>query len=104
MNSRRLDRECSDNDMDCLIYWALHDAVADARPSPQVWERVQQRIADDAGVVALNYFARCGALLWRLLDLWLNAPVPRDLSKRSWQQRTLARALVAEPGLLHSWI
>ena len=52
MSSHSVDRDqIIDDNLDGLIGWALQDAVSGTEPSPQVWERIQQRVVD--GVEAL---------------------------------------------------
>jgi hypothetical protein len=95
MNLRRVDRDQSSNDnVDRLIRWALHDSVAGAEPSPQVWERIQQSITDQAKSQAVSA-PRWYEILFRYLAArWLvgaGAPSPvRGDPRLAWQQRMQA--------------
>jgi ABC-type dipeptide/oligopeptide/nickel transport system ATPase subunit len=104
MSSHRTNKGKSTNkSIDYLIRWALHDSVADAEPSPQIWERIQERITDGAGAVMTNAPAWHEMLLRRLLNLYLAALCSWNLSDDNWQRVALARALVVEPSLL-KWL
>ena len=90
MSSRRADRERHVNhELDSLIRWALHDAVDGEEPSPQVWERIQQRISDDVSAAGASppprLFSRRLWLGW-LIGAGANFPVPGD-PRLAWQQR-----------------
>lgn len=50
MNShRRVKEKQIDDSLDGLIRWALHDSVARAEPSSQVWERIEARVVAESG-------------------------------------------------------
>jgi hypothetical protein len=90
MSSRRADRERqADHAFDSLIRWALHDTVDGAEPSPQVWERVQQRVSDDVSAAGTSppsrLFSRHLWLGW-LLGAGADFPVPGD-PRLAWQRR-----------------
>ena len=90
MSSRRADRERhTHHDFDSLIRWTLHDAVDGEEPSPQVWERIQQRISDDVSATGASppsrLFSRRLWLGW-LIGAGANFPVPGD-PRLAWQQR-----------------
>jgi hypothetical protein len=92
MSSRRDDQDRSNTDgLDSLVRWALQDSVADAEPSPQVWERIKGRVLDDAAI------AKARSPRWRRLPssrMWLSwlvgagagYPVPGD-PRAAWQRR-----------------
>jgi hypothetical protein len=73
MNShRRVKEKQVDDSLDGLIRWALHDSVAGAEPSSQVWERIEAGIAEELGQTA-NFsqprsqsFRPCRWLAWLL--------------------------------------
>lgn len=52
MNSHKnVQRDIAPDALDSVIRWALHDSVTGAEPSPQGWERLKRRLADEqAGV------------------------------------------------------
>jgi hypothetical protein len=95
-------KECYDDGIDCLTRWALQDSVAGAEPSPQVWERIQQSIADNGVTVSKDAPAWYEALLRFLSARWLigggeagSVPGdPRLASHRDtgtvWQERVRA--------------
>ncbi len=90
MSSRRAERDRrTHNEFDSLIRWALHDSVAAEEPSPDVWEQIQQRIADDATVARAappsRIFSRRLWLGW-LIGAGANFPVPGD-PRLAWQRR-----------------
>ncbi len=101
MNLHRV-KESSDDGVDYLISWALQDSVVGAEPSPQVWERIQQSIADNAATAAADAPAWYDALLRRLSARWLigsgeASSVPGDTRLAShkdtgtmWQERVRA--------------
>ncbi len=94
--------EYFDDGIDCLTRWALQDSVVGAEPSPQVWERIQQSIADNAATAAEDAPAWYEALLRRLSALVLirsgeASSVPGDPRLAShrdtgtlWQERVRA--------------
>jgi hypothetical protein len=48
MNSHRQVKEKQiDDSLDGLIRWALHDSVAGAEPSSQVWERIEASVVEE---------------------------------------------------------
>ena len=58
MSSRKRDKEQLVNDsLDGLIRWALHDSVAGAEPSSQVWERIEGRVVEELGDVIVQLFS-----------------------------------------------
>ncbi len=92
MGMHSADKDGIANDgLDGLIRWALQDAVAGAEPSPQVWERLQQRVLDDgASAVAgppprKRPFTPRPWLAW-LIGAGANYPVPGD-PRLAWQRR-----------------
>jgi hypothetical protein len=92
MSLRRSDKEqLVDDSLDGLIRWALHDSVADAEPSPQVWERIRQRVVEDAEGAMAPSSARRRVLPRRLWLAWLigagaDYPVLGD-PRAAWQRR-----------------
>lgn len=87
-------KESSDDGMDHLISWALQDSVAGAEPSPQVWERIQQSIADNDAIVVEDAPAWYRVLLRCLSARWLigggqASSVPGD-PRLAWQERVRA--------------
>ena len=88
MSSHRVDEE----KLDQLIYRALHDSVADADPSPQVWERIQKSVLEDAGAAVVTAPAKQSALPWyaRLGQLMgVGVSVTGD-PRLAWQRRLYA--------------
>ncbi len=71
MNLHKVDEsKFHDDNIDHLIRWALHDSVAGAEPSAQVWERIQQGIADcETATASAPVWYR--ALWQRLTARWL---------------------------------
>ncbi len=95
-------KEYFDDGIDCLTRWALQDSVAGAEPSPQVWERIQQSIADNGATIIADSPAWYEVLLRRLSARWLigggeASSVPGDPRLAShrdtgtvWQERLRA--------------
>jgi hypothetical protein len=95
MNLRRVNRDQSAEDnVDRLIRWALHDSVAGAEPSPQVWDRIQRGITGQAKAQAVSAPPWYAALFRRLSARWLvgaGAPSPVHADPRlAWQRRMQA--------------
>jgi len=92
MSSHRDDQDRSNSDgLDSLVRWALHDSVADAEPSPQVWERIKGRVLDDAAITKAHRPRRRRLPSSRLWLSWLvgagaGYPVPGD-PRAAWQRR-----------------
>jgi hypothetical protein len=91
MNILREDKDrFAEDGLDGLIRWALHDSVADAEPSPLVWERIQQRILDERETTTPSLprrriWSRSMWLGW-LVGAGANCPVPGD-PRLAWQRR-----------------
>jgi hypothetical protein len=105
MSLNRVDRDPSVDNIDSIIRWALRDSVADAEPSPQVWERIRQRIRGRAGASVERAPARHKALLRRLWPSQLVRPgatlvVPMD-SRLAWQRRVYAFDLRASSPIIY---
>ena len=98
MNLHRM-KESADDGVDYLISWALQDSVVGAEPSPRVWERIQQSIADDEETVVEDAPDWHKMLLQFLSARWLTgggeaSSVPGDSRLAShrdtgmvWQER-----------------
>ena len=100
MSLTRADRGQSVDKIDCVIRWTLRDSVAGTQPSPQVWNRIRQRILDDAGQATANAPVWNETLLRLLLNLGLTLRYSFGLSGGNWQQTALTRKLVAEMALM----
>jgi hypothetical protein len=90
MSSHKQDRSSTDA-LDSFIRWALHDSVAGAEPSSQVWQRVKTRVLDDIDVAKAHPPRRRKMPSSRLWFSWLvgagaNFPVPGD-PRVAWQRR-----------------
>ena len=59
-----------ENGLDQLIRCILYDSVADAEPSPRVWERIQKRILDEKPTAKEGVFARYKTFLQSLWVDW----------------------------------
>jgi hypothetical protein len=77
--------------IDALIRWALHDSIAEAEPSPILWDQIQRRIQQEQEITEppprrrQRYFARRSWLGW-LIGAGANYPVPGD-PRAAWQRR-----------------
>jgi hypothetical protein len=95
MSSRKANHEWSANDaLDGLIRWAIRDSVADQEPSPDVWECIQQSLAQDYETVAPRSRFSLRIAPPRALFAWLvgagaDFPVPGD-PRLAWQRRLCA--------------
>jgi hypothetical protein len=90
MSLHRADKVVDDG-LDSLIRWALYDSVADAEPSPQVWENIQESIASERKTTVARGPARRKIMPRRLWWGWLlgagaQFPVPGD-PRFAWQRR-----------------
>jgi hypothetical protein len=76
---RRVLGKRSKDELGALIRWSLRERVADAAPSPQVWDRIREQ-ADRAvpRQPRLNFasFMR-GLIAWLLVETYLPPPVVR---------------------------
>lgn len=92
MSSHKREKEKQINDsLDGLIRWALHDSVADAEPSPQVWERIRQQVANEPLAASPPPSSERKILPRRLWLTWLigagaEQPMPGD-PRLAWQRR-----------------
>jgi hypothetical protein len=92
MSSHRVDDEWSTNDsIDGLIRWSLQDSVAGAEPSPQVWDRIQQHVAEEREQVAVHLRIQRAMRSRRswfagLVGAGAAFPVPAD-PRVAWQRR-----------------
>lgn len=101
MSLHRVNRDLSaDYGTDCLIRWVLRSSVAGAEPSPQVWERIQQRITHEAAVAPSGAPAWCNVVIQYVLDLYLALRYPRELSGGDWQRAAPVYMLTAETSLV----
>jgi hypothetical protein len=80
-----------ENGLDQLIRCILYDSVADAEPSPQVWERIQKRILDEKPAAKKSVFGRYKTLFHSLWIDWsagASISVPANTDPRvAWQPR-----------------
>jgi hypothetical protein len=96
--------KANDERLDYLVRWALHGAVADAEPSPHLWERIQTRIIDGAGAATADAPARRKSSsrrgwLSQLAGAGAPYPVPGD-PRLAWQRRLHAFDMRASLSIL----
>ena len=92
MSLHKREREKQINEsLDGLIRWALQDSVADAEPSPRVWERIRQQAANERLAASPPSPPRRRGLPRRLWLTWLigagtDDPMIGD-PRSAWQRR-----------------
>jgi hypothetical protein len=101
MSSRTDDQnDVGPDSLDSTIRWALYDSVADAEPSPDVWNRIESRVREEKKTPAPRRRRRSGNPFSRRLWLaWLigagsGYPVPGD-PRVAWQRRLHAHDIRA---------
>jgi hypothetical protein len=104
MNSHKREKGNQVNDsLDGLIRWALHDSVAGAEPSSQVWERIEARVAEELEQAAKLHQSRSQTFrprswLARLLGVGLHNRVP-GYPQSAEQRRLYANMQATQSGL-----
>jgi len=104
MSSHRREKEKQlDDYLDGLIRWALHDSVAGAEPSSQVWERIEGRVVEELGQAAKLHRSRRQTFRPRSWLAWLLGAGAHNLVPgypRSAEQRRLyANMRAAQSGV-----
>ena len=72
MTSRDVSSQKREDVLDVLIRWTLREGAGDAVPPPHVWERINERLADQQGPSA-------GVAWWERLRLSFDAMANRVL-------------------------
>lgn len=95
----------TDECIDYLIRWGLHDLVAGAEPSPQVWRRVERRVLSDPSANVSRTPVWRTMLLQHLPSLILPLcclfGVTQDNRQYAYAKSMHTRA--AEMGVLSGW-
>jgi hypothetical protein len=83
MSSHSKDPDVGLDNLDGMIRWALHEAVADAEPSPDLWERIENQVRS----VERRRRDRPLRRLWLswLIGAGASYPVPAD-PRLAWQR------------------
>ena len=90
-----------DGRIEYMIRWGLHGLVTGAKPSPQVWERIEECIISDAVAAEVNAPAWRRALPGYGSNLFQVIRYLRGLSGGNWQQMAVAHTLAAETSVFN---